>query len=290
VSSRPILLATDFSAGADRALEIAVALARALGTSLSMVHVMDTAEDASDVVTPEIAVAAELLRARVQARVESARASLDLRARAIAGLAVETRVLDGRPAEALARFATTIDARMIVVGSHGTTRGLARAAHVVLGSTAERVIHAAHRPVLLVPSETPAMAIDRAPWIVAVADDDVAAHALDVAFDLAAALRHVPRAIHVVPSGELDERPETRRFDALVAAASRRHLGVGDDATTWVVRGRVAEVVTHFAKDLGGVLVLGTHAGGAVSRALGSTASRVVELAEMPLLLVPPAA
>jgi universal stress protein A len=57
-----------------------------------------------------------------------------------------TKVLVGRPAEEITNYAQEIDAQMIVTA----TRGQSGLAHMMLGSTAEGIVRAAHCPVLTV--------------------------------------------------------------------------------------------------------------------------------------------
>ena len=57
-----------------------------------------------------------------------------------------TKVLTGRPAEAIVDYAKEIDAQMIVIA----TRGQSGLAHVMLGSVAEGVVRTADCPVLTV--------------------------------------------------------------------------------------------------------------------------------------------
>ena len=66
-----------------------------------------------------------------------------------AGFVAEPLVVrrDGAPWRAIVECAADIDAAAIVTG----TRGRSRAVAAVLGSTAEGVLHHAHRPVVLVP-------------------------------------------------------------------------------------------------------------------------------------------
>lgn len=66
------------------------------------------------------------------------------------GVTWETRALAGDPARALARLAETLDAMMIVVGTHegglrGTLHGLFN------GSVAAHLAHRQHRPVVVIP-------------------------------------------------------------------------------------------------------------------------------------------
>jgi nucleotide-binding universal stress UspA family protein len=57
-----------------------------------------------------------------------------------------TKVLTGRPAEEIVRYASDVDAEMIVM----TTHGYSGVKHVVLGSTTEAVLRHASCPVLSV--------------------------------------------------------------------------------------------------------------------------------------------
>jgi nucleotide-binding universal stress UspA family protein len=69
----------------------------------------------------------------------------------VAGFTAEPLVVrrDGAPWHAIVECAAELGAAAIVTG----TRGRSRAVAAVLGSTAEGVLHHAHRPVVLVPGE-----------------------------------------------------------------------------------------------------------------------------------------
>jgi nucleotide-binding universal stress UspA family protein len=154
MTTRPILCGIDFSPGADRAIDHAVAFARSLDAPLVLAYVMDTAPDADPATPHEIAEAERVLRARVHDRVSEVRARLAERAASITGVPVETIVLDGRPGDALVTHAAKIDASYVVVGAHGKSGAHSMrdaALGWLLGSTAERVVRAAGRPVLVVP-------------------------------------------------------------------------------------------------------------------------------------------
>ncbi len=125
-SARPkceIAFGTDFSQCSQRAREIAVQYARRLDATLHVVHV------------------AGWLHAG------ECRSLLDHELSTITGIPVFGHHLSGSTAPELARFAFEIGAVLIVIGTHGRT-GLG---HAFLGSTAERVLRAAHCPVLVVP-------------------------------------------------------------------------------------------------------------------------------------------
>jgi nucleotide-binding universal stress UspA family protein len=66
------------------------------------------------------------------------------------GVVWETRALAGDPTRALARLAETLDAMMIVVGTHeGGLRGTLH--ELFNGSVAAHLAHRQHRPVVVIP-------------------------------------------------------------------------------------------------------------------------------------------
>jgi nucleotide-binding universal stress UspA family protein len=144
-SIKRIIVATDFSEGSDAAMEQAFELAIALGATVDLVHVLDTAFltapaslGAMPLIEPE-GLFEEIDKALV-ARVEKARA---------AGLICQSDSLDGYPAREIVRHAQKTGANLIVLGTHGRTG----VAHAVLGSVAERVVQRACCPVLVIPPE-----------------------------------------------------------------------------------------------------------------------------------------
>lgn len=284
---RPVLCATDFSPLSDRALDVAAALARALDAPLAIVHAMDTGLGSETAVTPEIAEASRVLHARVDARVTAARAGLDAAAARVGTPEALRTIVDGRPAEAIAAHATSIDAAIVVVGTHGATHGLTHARDVLLGTTTDRLVRDTARPVLVVPSTLPPTFAIPSPWVAGVSIDPAAVHAFEAGIALSQRTKTPINAVHVVRADEADERPAAARFDELVVDALAR-AGIVGDRLTWVVRGEPGAMLAGFAKDLGAILVIGTHAPGALTRlARGSTAARVIEHADVPVLVVP---
>jgi len=65
-----------------------------------------------------------------------------------AGVAYETRLLHGRPADALLRCAEEDDAELIIVGMTG--RGTVN--ELLMGSTTHQLLHHAARPIVAVPA------------------------------------------------------------------------------------------------------------------------------------------
>lgn len=139
-----ILVATDFSATADAALEWAAELARQQGGRLEIIHAVTVPPSMPGYVPlAGIDFTADLERA-ANARLEG----LAVKARATG---VETGVYlgVGTPSRVMLDRAEEVGAAAIVMG----TRGLTGLRHLLLGSTTERVVHGALCPVLSVHPE-----------------------------------------------------------------------------------------------------------------------------------------
>ena len=133
-----ILVATDFSAAADRAVETAVELARRGGGRVFILHVYEL----SSFVSKDAARDIERKLAALCRRFDDA------------GVPFTTAWRAGVAADEVVAFAREIGCELVVVGTHGR-RGWDRFA---LGSVAERIVRMAPMPVLTVPSELPATA------------------------------------------------------------------------------------------------------------------------------------
>jgi len=146
MSSRPILLATDFSSASRPALRQALEMARAERAPILLAHVVEppvplapdgfVLPQTYDDMAMAVRRGAEERMRRLVARVRGA----GLRARGV--------LLEGAPHEAIVRAARSHRARRIVVGTHGR-RGFRR---LFLGSVAARVVASSPCPVLVVPA------------------------------------------------------------------------------------------------------------------------------------------
>ncbi len=137
---KKILLATDGSAPAVKATQIAVALAKQVGAELTAVYVR-TGEDA--LLYPEERLADEVLSG-----VHPSEAGLEL-AKKFAeknGVKCDTVVLRGGVAPQIVKFAQKDHYDLIVLGDTGRT-GLAR---IAMGSVAEAVVRASEIPVMVI--------------------------------------------------------------------------------------------------------------------------------------------
>lgn len=137
--SAEIVVGFDDSEGATAALTQAVSIAKGLGTGLVLVFCTEPpsanaggAGDQRDVIA---SIGEEVLGRGIA--IASA-----------AGLEARGELVAARPVDGLIAVADQVDAPMIVVGHHG--EGPLRGA--LLGATANRLLHQAERPVLVVPA------------------------------------------------------------------------------------------------------------------------------------------
>ena len=152
-SVKKILVPTDFSPPAARALDEAAELARTYGASVTLFHVYGLPApipDGASAYGPDLIATLE----------ENARASLaaacdELRRRMPEAPPVDAKALLGFAAQEIVAEARRGQFDLIVMGTHGRT-GIK---HMLLGSVAERVVRTAPVPVLTVhPSAGPAVA------------------------------------------------------------------------------------------------------------------------------------
>ena len=139
---RTILVPTDFSPTAERALALAEELARAAGPAqLVLVNAYAVPLELEALalygakrVFDELALESRKRLEEIQTRIKRK------------GLQVECRGNHGRPEDVIVELARKENADLIVIGTHGRTR----LPHVLLGSVAERVIRSAPCPVITI--------------------------------------------------------------------------------------------------------------------------------------------
>jgi len=141
-TTKQILVPIDFSDGSSRAVTQAVELASALGASIELFHSYQlpvfALPDSSVALSPTYVAD---LTDRAQKELNRHRDKL-----VSEGLSVTTKLLEGNPADAIVERANSINALMIVIGTHGRS-GFRR---FLLGSVTERVVRTATVPVLTV--------------------------------------------------------------------------------------------------------------------------------------------
>jgi nucleotide-binding universal stress UspA family protein len=134
--SEVIIVGTDGSATAGRAVEEAVRLAKALGADLHLVSAHEPLRKGASTSEPQASVDSALGAAATLARE--------------ADVPVETHALRGDPVAALLEVAGAVEAKLIVVGNQGM-----HGAKRVLGSVPNAVSHKAPCNVLIVQTDIP---------------------------------------------------------------------------------------------------------------------------------------
>ncbi|MCA9108604.1 MAG: universal stress protein [Planctomycetaceae bacterium] len=147
IQLQKLLVPTDFSEFSNHALRYGCEFAKRFGAQLHLLHVMDASLTMPDPIMGAPVSDAELndLQNRAATAIEDLPESDWL-----IGIDHVKRVIQiGSPFVEIIRYAKQQEIDMIVLGTHGRT-GLA---HVLIGSTAERVIRKAPCPVLTVRPE-----------------------------------------------------------------------------------------------------------------------------------------
>jgi nucleotide-binding universal stress UspA family protein len=148
---KKILFPTDFSEFSLHALPYARRFAAAFHAKLYLLHVVEP----MPVMADDLLAAASVLQLETEAE-ERGRARLhdllDLTARAT--LEIEERVIRGVPFAEIVRVAREEEIDLIVLATHG----LSGIAHLLIGSTAEKVVRKAPCAVLTVKSPQPELA------------------------------------------------------------------------------------------------------------------------------------
>ncbi len=136
-----ILVAVDDSEPSLRAARLAADIAVRFGAKLTLVHVVPPMPYALEGYGVDTAAIDDADRKAATAVLTKIGATLQE-----PGIEIDHAVLWGPPAELLADLANAPDVGMIVIGS----RGRNGAARVLLGSTSDRLVHIAAKPVLVV--------------------------------------------------------------------------------------------------------------------------------------------
>lgn len=144
-----ILVPVDFSPCSEEAFRVALSLARAYGSKIALLHVIDTATldrlNQLGLALPSEE-ARQKKRLRHQARLNARRL---LQSEEAKGLSITRLLAEGSPFVEIARAARSEQAGLVVMGSYGGQGG--RVEKIFFGSTAEKVVRTAGCPVLCVP-------------------------------------------------------------------------------------------------------------------------------------------
>jgi nucleotide-binding universal stress UspA family protein len=302
-----ILCATDLTSAGPRAVDLAVAAAKAFGVRLDLVHVLDDA-DSWWPESPELEAAAQAARedsTRYEAALETELHKEQARCVA-AGVECEAFVVRGRPWRIIPELAKERGSFLIAVGPYGSSgprsvdsRG---ATELVLGSTAQRVIRAADRPVFVATGSAPIPeGLQGTKWFVGTDFSESSLAAVSWAKRAAARVHgelHVANV--VIPAGGEEKPDEQRTWRQVLRDQSK--IEAGEKLATYIEEHAPnaqahqivsADYASHAMCDAAqtvaaDILVVGTHAQGVLGRLLvGSTASRCIRIAPMPVLMVP---
>jgi len=289
---KSILVATDFSDTAHAGFQWAVELARVHDAEIRLVHGLMLPSQATDFL-PSPPDYSEEIQAAALARLD--RAANEAREK---GCDVETDLRLGMPSQCIMDAAEEDGADLIVIG----TRGLTGLSHLLLGSTAQRVVQHAKCPVLaihpgdidqhrkmksiLVPtdfSDHAARAIHIALEILDKEPDEtrlVLLHVYHLPFEYTA-YGTVPTAVDYFQDVEGNAQ---QRLEEIAAPLRKQGLEI----KTVAREGYPPEVIVAVADELKTDLIaVGTHGrSGLAHLLLGSTAERVMQTAPCPVLTV----
>ncbi len=292
---RHVVAATDFSEAAAAGVAWARDIARTHGAKLHLVHAVYPVEPGSVGMEPPF----DLTEAvTAYARERLAEWSRDLTAE---GVPTDYVADFGQPSQLIRRTAREVGADLVVLA----TRGLGGFRHLVLGSTAERVVQQAERPVLAVHAGdgTAARPVRRVLLPTDFSEDArLAREAAIRVFRLGEGsslhllyVFHLPPEYQVYRAERLTALSGRYRGQALDTFRSELHalareLGgaAGPRVETEVAEGEPAEVIVTRAAELEvDLIAMGTHGRSALGRVfLGSVARRVVQHAPCPVLTV----
>ncbi|MDG5819817.1 universal stress protein [Natronococcus sp. A-GB7] len=284
-----ILLPIDGGDGADGAVDRTLEFARRFDAT---VHVLSVVETGAEPVGLDQQ-ARDELRGRAEKQGREATARVQERA---AELDVETTraVREGSPHELILEYATTENVDLIVMGTR-TREDPA----VGLGSTTERVIARADRPVVAVRLEDDAPAVDALSYdrvVIPTDGSDAAERAAERGLEFAETYDASVYVPYVVDTTSYDLEETSRSMVGLLKEGGRNAVeAVAEDARerglsvkTDVLRGVPDEELLEYADGLEGDLIaMGTRGrGGATGDLLGSTTARVLRRARCPVLTV----
>jgi nucleotide-binding universal stress UspA family protein len=294
---KKILFPTDFSDCANQAMNHAIFLAEQYGAALHLLHAVVLHADLEDALQrfPE----AEDVYARVEKMAQGRAAELLAPHRSEALVVKEVQRRGVAAAEVILEYAEEEGVDLIVLGTHGR-RGLG---HLFLGSVAEEVVRLARCPVLTLRQQEDPRPVEKVKKILVPVDfSDHAAHALDVAAELATRYDGHLELLHVVQppaypelyypgqgtSTSLMDIPllQARTHEALVDLI--REKGLEGKAKAKVIEGYPGTEIPRYAKEAqADLLVLSTQGlTGLKHLVLGSVAEKVVRLCECPVLTV----
>lgn len=295
---RRIIVPLDGSALAEQAIPTGAYLAKTLGTSLELVHVIERSvhqETPEWIVTPS----PDAIRKDLE----------EVAGRYKTNVPVSCDAVTGDPVQRLLRISERDPQAIIVMATHGRG-GVARA---LLGSVADKVVRGASGPVVLVrpECEMPNVSSGLDTILVTLDGSDFAERALPQAIELArgsGARLHLVRVIESLwslayPTSPYDgaapdpyvvqdlEQELTADATTYLMAVASRLLAQGVEVTWQVSTGRpVDEIILAAEQASADLIVTTSHGRGGVSRMFqGSVATGLLSRSPVPLMVIPPA-
>lgn len=289
-----LVVATDFSAPAQRATELAVALSLRLGWPLRIVHAWSTGGwYPPDVSSGEFP---------LEPLLDSTRASVEeLLDRVVSecrqgGADVEGRFEVGAASRMIPALAERERAGLVVVGR----RGSARLNHVLLGSVSERVVRGTACPVLVVPGGPEPATLPRK-LLVGIDFSNASREALVIAESLRHSLGEAEplvlahayqdeRADWLASWSETGRRLNQEQSEASLGRWARKAVQNPSSFTLRVLPGVAESVLLEAAKSEDcDWIVLGQQGRTALALfLLGGTTRHILEIADRPVLVIPP--
>ena len=300
---RTILVPLDGSALAERALPVAMDIARRAGGRVHLIraHVplAIVGATAEGVFTQDMLSADDAIRARAVQYVNE-------KAHLLAkdwGVPVEAIVEDGTPASCITEAADRVNAGLIVM----TTHGAGGFAPGWLGSVCDAVIRHTHRAVLALPENDEHAGDAFVPKRIALAldgsarADGVIPAARDLALLFGAEVDVVRMVAPFIPNDVASilttERPDPYGIDAEAAVAKAAidgvvkglaEAGLRAHATVRVELSPVKAILAHVQETDADVLALATQGRGVSRLIVGSVADKLIRGARRPVLVIRP--
>lgn len=278
-----ILVPLDFSEPSIAAVHYAVALAQRFGAGLHLVHVHGDKRD------PDNSGAADLMSQYGEMVTFLQTSACSSSNKPVAVWPENCHLRRGQPGAEIRATATDIDADLIVIATHGRT-GLK---HMVLGSTAERVVQHARCPVLVARFTERNPASDVRKILVPVDFSDPSLHAIKYAALFAGSLDATLCLAHVMPP--IDDNSE--RIAVAQRESSSRNLEMTQQAEflcglrteTFLLAGNPANEIRTLAEREKIDLIVASNHGQTNGRneLIGKIAEQILRHAPTSVLIVP---
>lgn len=304
---RTVLVPLDGSVQAETVLPHAVAAARATNSTLTLLQVVASSSILETTIWPVGIPVGSMLDSAEERRIAYAYLQTTASKLHSSGVEIATQVLEGDPAtEIVKRAQAGADIGMIAMATHGRS-GIGR---WVFGSVAEKVLHSAPVPLLLVRVQAGAPEVAVLPAsesyrtiLVPLDGSRAAEQALGQAADLAAGSDARLLLVTVVPTLEdlvyasggmvpywlaTDQEAVARTARREMEIVAHRLQDQGIRAQGMVARGWPAEeILCTAAQEHADLIIMATHGRTGISNFwLGSTAMKVVQRATRPVLLI----